>query len=157
MTWKLTVRGSADRPIAAEYLCPVHGRFTLDVERDANGDPPAEMPCGATATPESEVAAFRMLGVGEADDAALMGHHFDSTRPTRCGITSPYVISAPARAKVRSVEAVRGGYERPERPTWTDTTNLGEGQTLEDWQDDRAKVWEREREREVMQMAKELG
>ncbi len=45
MTFQIKLRGSADRPIAAEYLCPVHGRFVLTVERDQHGDPPGEAAC----------------------------------------------------------------------------------------------------------------
>jgi hypothetical protein len=40
-----SIHGSADRPIAAEYVCPVHGRFTQIVDRDANGDPPESTDC----------------------------------------------------------------------------------------------------------------
>lgn len=68
----------------------------------------------------------------------------------------PHVISAPGIARVRKVEAHRGGYQKPEHETWTNTENLGEGQDLDDWKDDRAKVWERERERQAMEMAREL-
>lgn len=137
MTWKLTVRGSSDRPIAAEYLCPVHGRFTLDVDRDANGDPPAEQACPVQ-MPDRDW--------GISDPPVI-----------ECGATSPYVISAPARAKVRVAEVVRGGYQKAEVPTWTDTTNLGEGQDLDDWHDDRDKVWERHREDAVKELERELG
>lgn len=119
----------SDRPMVAEYLCPVHGRFALTVDRDANGDPPPEMSCD-----------FEIESCGN----------------DTCGRASTFAISKPGFSKVKLVEAVRGGYQRPERETWTDTTNLGEGQSLEDWQDDRAKVWDRERERQVYEMTKEL-
>lgn len=120
MPWILKHKRST-QPMVAEYLCPVHGRFELTVERDVNGDPPAQAFC-----------------------------------PTTCGRASPFAISNPGYAKVRAVEAVRGGYEKPAFETWTDTTALGEGQDLDDWHDDRAKVWERHREAEVHKLTKEL-
>ncbi len=46
MTWTMKLTRS-DRPMVAEYLCPVHGRFELTVDRDANGDPPDEATCPA--------------------------------------------------------------------------------------------------------------
>lgn len=112
-----------DRPMVAEYDCPAHGRFPLEVARDASGDPPASVTCP------------RDL----------------------CGCESSWCVSATRGTRVRRVEVERGGYQRPERPTWTDTTNLGEGQDLEDWQADRDKVWEADHKNEVMQLAKELG
>ncbi len=140
-SWKMYVRGHRDRPMVAEYDCPVHGRFTLEVARDANGDPPARMSCDRRLTVIDSVVQYE--SVGQSGSV--------------CGLTSPHVISATRGARVRKVEVVRGGYQKAERETWTDTTNLGEGQELEDWQADRDKVWEREREREVMQLAKEIG
>lgn len=133
MTWILKLTRS-DRPMIAEYLCPVHGRFELEVARDEKGNPPEEMPCGAE---DREQWPDRH------------GHH----HVNRCGLTSPFAISASGYAKVKAVEAVRGGYEKAERPTYTDTTNLGEGQDLDDWWDDRAKVWERQRENEIKELS----
>jgi hypothetical protein len=132
MTYKLTIRTSPGALIAAEYECPLHGRFARDVPRLENGDPPEQVACGAPVS----------LGPGRAT--------------WRCGKVSPHVISASGIARVRKVEAHRGGYQRPEFETWTNTENLGEGQDLDDWKDDRAKVWERERERQAMEMAREL-
>lgn len=47
MTFTIKIRGVADRPIAAEYMCPIHGRFAVTIARDANGDAPGEVICGA--------------------------------------------------------------------------------------------------------------
>lgn len=114
-------------PMIAEYECPVHGRFEATVQRDEAGDPPVDVVC-----PDIN------------DDGVI------------CSQVSPWRISAP-RVRVRVIEVVRGGYQKPERETWTNTENLGEGQSLEDWRADRAKVWERDRESEVMALKKELG
>lgn len=144
--WKIIVRGSPDRPMVAEYLCPVHGRFTLEVARDANGDPPAEMAC-----PSAVLRPPALVTLADPRDAEHFG-----VRAT-CRLPSPFAISATRGARVRKVEVVRGGYQKPEVPTWTNTENLGEGQAFEDWQDDRDKVWERAREDEVKELQRELG
>lgn len=72
-----------------------------------------------------------------------------------CGEPSEYVISAP-RGKVRVAEVVRGGYQKPERETWTNIENLGEGQSPDEWRADRDQVWERDREQAVFELTKEL-
>lgn len=142
MTWKINIRTAPGALVAAEYLCPVHGRFALDVPRGEDGDPPAEQRC----VHPIEVRMFSLFGATPEERADRK----------RCPELAPHVISAPGTAKVRRVEAVRGSYQRPEFETWTNTENLGEGQDLDDWKDDRAKVWEREREREAMELARDL-
>lgn len=117
MPWILKHKRST-QPMIAEYLCPVHGRFTLTVDRDANGDPPAQAKCPTNAI---EIA---------------------------CGEISAFAISSPGYAKVRNWEVVRGKWEKPERPTYFDTRELGEGQPLEEFRAKRAKVWEEHRYQE---------
>lgn len=174
MTWTLKHTRS-DRPMVAEYLCPVHGRFTLEVARDANGNPPDGATCPAHRRRERCPTCIRPMATDQdslsldlnPDDgegtAALCWRHWnignqcdgvtsESVEPP-CGLASPFVISRPGYCKVKNVEAVRGGYQKPERPTWTDTTNLGEGQDVDDWWDDRAKVWDRQRESEIKELA----
>jgi hypothetical protein len=130
--WRIKTSGSAaGLPIAAEYLCPEHGRFTVDVTRDEKGDAPAEAKCTA-----------QVLGPGAP--FVLLA----------CGEWSPFVISAP-RARVKLVEVVRGKYQKPEFDTWTNTENLGEGQDLDDWIADRDKVWERDRENSIKELLDE--
>jgi hypothetical protein len=131
--WRIKTRGSAaGLPIAAEYLCQEHGRVTIDVTRDEHGDAPAEQRCPVMVT--RSVAGCRLERV---------------TIP--CSKASPFVISAPA-ARVKLVEVVRGGYAKPEHETWTNTENLGEGQDIDEWQDDREKVWERDRENSIKEL-----
>jgi hypothetical protein len=132
MTWTYKHTRS-DRPIVAEYLCPVHGRFELTVERDANGDPPASSECPVR---PSRVVP-RWVGSDEP-----------------CGAASPYAISAPGAARVKAFEVVRGGWEKPERPTYFDTRKLGEGQPLEEFRAERAKVWEERRWAENKELLK---
>jgi len=116
MTFKIKISGSIDRPIAAEYLCPVHGRFALTVERDPHGDPPSAAACPA-------------------------GGSWGYCAP---GKSSPFVISAPL-VGVRRVEAVKGGWQKPERPTWLDTRDLGEGQDLDEWRQKRGAIRDQQR------------
>ncbi len=71
-----------------------------------------------------------------------------------CEGPATWCISAPM-ARVNQIEAVKGKWTKPERPTYTDTRNLGEGQPLYDWKEDRAKVWEDRRKADVMKFAKE--
>lgn len=141
MTYKLTIRTAPGALIAAEYECPVHGRFAIDVPREANGDPPADVACPME---NPRWAVVNGAKVGHEDEGDV------------CARRSPHVISRTGIAKVRKVEAIRGGYQKPEFETWTNTENLGEGQDPDDWKADRAKVWERERERESMELARDL-
>ncbi len=122
MSFAIKIRGTTDRPIAAEYMCPEHGRFELVVDRDANGDAPAEARCPG---PQN----------GDAWTPASM---------TGCGYWAPYVISSPL-VGVRRVEAVKGGWEKPARPTYLDTRDLGEGQDIEEFRDKRQAIRDQER------------
>lgn len=173
MTWTLKHKRS-DRPMIAEYLCPVHGRFALTVERNENGDPPDEARCPAPGQRERCAVCARPTTTDEDSlNLELNPDHGDGTADLcwrhwnignrcdgvtseapepPCGRESHFAISAPGYCKVKNVEAVRGGYQKAERPTWTDTTNLGEGQDPDDWWDDRAKVWERQRESEIKEL-----
>lgn len=143
--WKLTVRTSPGSLIAAEYECPVHGRFALDVPRGEDGDPPREVVCE------------RALSLREAFHHPTKGLRWASPGAP-CREPSSHVISAPGIARVKKVTALVRGSDnvKPEFSTWTDTTNLAEGQDLDDWKADRAKVWERENERQAMELAREL-
>jgi hypothetical protein len=54
------------------------------------------------------------------------------------------------------VTAVRGRWEPPERKTFLDTRNLAEGQDIDDFRADRAAVWERQRQEDVMKVKRGL-
>jgi len=136
MTWTMKVRGAPTPTIASEYICPVHGRFRLDVER-VDGEAPAEVRC------------IRRV---EARMINLFGATTEERRDRQtCRERCAYAISAP-RGKVKTVEVVRGGYQKPGASTWTNTENLGEGQDYDDWVADRDKVWEREREDSIKEL-----
>lgn len=123
----------SDRPMVAEYRCPVHGLFSLEVTRDENGDPPSTRPCSA---PKD-----RCLRDGCA-------------APYACGLPSPYCVSAP-RVGVRRVEAVKGKWEKPERKTFLDTRNLGEGQELDDFRADRERIWDEKRKQDLKELLRD--
>jgi hypothetical protein len=74
--------------------------------------------------------------------------------PDGCGLRSPWVISSPL-TRVNPIEAVKGKWTKPERKTYTDTRNLGEGQPLHEWREDRAKIWEEKRKEDVVRFARE--
>lgn len=120
----------ADRPMVAEYTCPEHGKFAREVDRDENGDPPAELPC--------RVEVERYDGVRRS-------------LVTYCGLTSPFTISAP-RVGVRRVEAVRGGWEKPARKTFLDTRDLGEGQDPDEWRENRAAIRDEDRRQHLKEL-----
>jgi hypothetical protein len=69
--WVMKRSGAVDEPVALEYLCPVHGRFTARVSKD---DTPDEMPCPSRLTTLEAVALY---------EAASQGDH-------ACGLTSPW-------------------------------------------------------------------
>jgi hypothetical protein len=136
----IKVHGAGGR-IVADYECPVHGRFEATVEREQNGDPPEEVKCQHWLDESETIAA---------------GHEWFGYPTLFCGQWSPYRISAPL-TRVRKVEAVKGGWTKPGKKTYTDTRSLGEGQSLADWKADRAKVWEERRQEDVMRFKREHG
>jgi len=141
MPFVIKIRGSADREIAAEYMCPEHGRFTLTTARDANGDAPGEAPCPAKKPTDPAARAVLMMGGESEEVASWMG----------CHEPSPYVISAP-RVGVRRVEAVKGGWEKPARKTFLDTRNLGEGQDIDEWRENRAAIRDEQRRQSLKEL-----
>lgn len=111
-------RGS-DKVVAC-YVCPVDGEFDCEVERDANGDAPEVIPCP-------------LIEPGSEDEEL------------RCGQPATWTPSASIGYRVRRVEVVRGKWEKPERKTYLDTRKLGEGQSVEEFQAERKKVWRERR------------
>ena len=70
-----------------------------------------------------------------------------------CFLASHWVPAA-VFGKVRNWEVQRGGWQKPERPTWTDTRDLGEGQELHEWQEKRRAVWDEERKKDSIKYAR---
>lgn len=69
-----------------------------------------------------------------------------------CGIVSPWTISAPLHRV--AVTAARGGWQKPERKTYLDTRELGEGMDIQEWREKRAAIREEQRKREVMELVR---
>jgi hypothetical protein len=130
MTFVIKVRGSA--PMVAEYLCPKHGRFDELVDRDANGDPPARRICGAE----------------------MVDEYFPGDPPALCARVAEFVMSAPIGRVKRGEAGVQGKYEPPPHSGYMDTRALGEGQSLDEWRADRAKVRQEQRIREITEVMK---
>jgi hypothetical protein len=97
MTWVVKHKRSPGSLIAAEYECPVHGRFTRTVERDEHGNPPSDVECD-----ERECDRY----CDRCDVGGDCG--------TTCRRLAPHVISS-CRVKVRTVTAARRGKD-PDPP-----------------------------------------
>ena len=121
MSYVVKFRGDTTRPIVAVYTCPEHGEFDAEVARDASGGAPEFIECG--------------LECGVEADAY-------------CGLEASWTPT-PIACSVRRVEVVRGKYEKPERPTYLDTRKLGEGQDIEEFRAERARIWDEKRRADV--------
>lgn len=130
MSYIVKNRGERSRPILADYTCPVHGVFELLVDRDDNGEAPDAIEC-----------PIELLD-------------FSGDPPMSCGERSTWTPSV-IDSRVRKVEVVRGKWEKPERPTYYDTRDLGEGQDIDEWRDARRAKWDEQRKRDVYEMAKD--
>ena len=125
MTFTIRVRGAPSQPITQEFECPDHGRFTATAPRDTESMPcPEEILC-----PE-----------GCPDEWVP------------CGLASPWVISAPM-GRVNIAEVSRGKSDGPPTEAYMSTRSLFEGQSMQEWRDQRAKMWterDRKKDKEAM-------
>lgn len=71
-----------------------------------------------------------------------------------CGASSPWSPTK-LNGKVRRVEVVRGGWQKPERKTWLDTRELGEGQDIQEFREKRRAIREEERQKAVREMLRD--
>jgi hypothetical protein len=125
MTYVSKFRSAGGRVVAV-YTCPVHGEFDLEVEREPNGDAPDSIQCPWPIDDNS------------SEEAPPMACQRATWTPT------------PVTCRVRRIEAVKGKWERPERKTYLDTRELGEGMSMEEFQAKRKAVWEEKRKADVM-------
>ena len=137
-TFTIKIRGASSQPTMAEYMCPVHGRFDLVVERDANGDPPAEAKCEHWFSKEETEA---------------VGHAWHGHPTLFCGEWSPYVISAPM-GRVKRGEVTRGKADEKPTPFALDTEALADGMSLKEWKKRRADMW---RAKDYAEFKKNIG
>lgn len=125
--------GDITKPVVATYTCPEHGEFDAEVERDEKGEAPDEIQCPLPPMRDPDARW----------DAETCGMATWTPTPIAC--------------RVRRIEAIKGRWEKPERQTFLDTRNLAEGQDIDDFRADRAAVWERRRQEDVMAVKKEFG
>ncbi len=125
MTFAIKVRGSAGL-LMAEYRCPVHGVFEVLVERDANGDPPAEAMC--------------TVAVGWGGEVP-------------CDEPAPWTISAPPVHTQFVVFATHGRNDAKPNRDALDTRPLAEGRKKE-WRINRNKLREERRHKRVKELLK---
>jgi hypothetical protein len=147
MTFIRRHSGDSTRPIVAVYTCPVHGEFDAEVQRDENGEAPDMVAC----TIEDD--CWGCGGQPSAPGAAHCCEVCMGKSIASCQRGAPWTPS-PVAARVRRVEAVKGTWEKPERETYLDTTELGEGMDIDDFREKRAAIWERRRQEEVMAVKK---
>lgn len=129
--------------IVTDYLCPLHGHFEATVEAPS----PDEMPC------PGEV---HMHGEGAPDvehTPAELAAMEAGGLTARCGLSSPWSPTA-MHGKVKAWEVERGGWEKPERQSFLDTRELGEGQDIQDFREKRSAIRDQERKAAVMEMLK---
>lgn len=69
-----------------------------------------------------------------------------------CGEMSPWTITSAPLGRMKKIEAVRGGWEKPARPTYLDTRELGEGMPKDEWLEKRRKIRDEQRWKEVKEM-----
>jgi hypothetical protein len=127
MTFTVKHRGASSQPMVCVYTCPEHGEFDAEVQRDENGNSPDVIEC-----PLGEVYGM----------------------PSVCGQLATWTPS-PVFGKVKPWEVVRGSWEKPARPTYLDTRELGEGQSYDDFKKKRAAIWEEKRKADVMRFKQE--
>jgi hypothetical protein len=114
--------------VTADYLCPTHGHFEASVE---------------TPTPDDHPCPVEIDCDHRGDGHACI-----------CGTSSPWSPTQ-FNGKVKRVEVVRGGWQKPERKTWLDTRELGEGQDPEEFRAKRREIRDEERKKAVMEMLRE--
>ena len=70
-----------------------------------------------------------------------------------CGSMAAWSPS-PVLGRVKSIEVSRGGYAKPDRKTWLDTRELGEGMPLAEFKAKRRKIREEQTWRETKELLK---
>jgi hypothetical protein len=133
MTYISKFRGAGGRVVAC-YTCPSCGEVEREVERDSNGEAPDTIVCNEYLDTNGVIEA-RYGFAPHCDQYAVW-------TPT------------PIPGRVRRIEVSRGGCQNQERSTYLDTRELGEGQSMEEFQKKRKAVWDEKRKRDVMDIKK---
>jgi hypothetical protein len=139
MTFIRKHSGDRTMPIVAVYTCPEHGEFDAEVQRDENGEAPDVIPC--------DRALDAVIEPGRSESGYQL-------RINLCGLPASWTPS-PVVGRVKRFEVVRGKWEKPERPTYLDTRELGEGQSMDEFRAKRRAIWEEKRKADVMKFKRE--
>ena len=134
MTFIRKHSGDREKPIVCAYTCPRCGEFDAEVKRDENGEAPDVIECG------------NLIESVEHDD----GNHTIAV----CLGVAAWTPSPTVGCRVRRIEVVKGKWEKPERKTYLDTRELGEGMDIDEFRAKRAAIWEEKRQQDVMAVKK---
>jgi hypothetical protein len=136
MTFIIKHKPLPGSPMMAEYVCPVHGRFEMLVERDEHGDPPPSASCPGWLPGPDELEVHIRLPAELLPDAPdeLEDDELEDQPP--CAELAELVISAPS-IKYWSRDPVPIGYASKsdeKDPRALDTEPLATGKmTKAEW------------------------
>jgi hypothetical protein len=125
MTFTIRIRTLPGAPMLCEYECPVHGRFELLVERDANGDPPAWVWCEQVCSDEPHECDY-----GDHSDERLA----ELDRRVAAGGEQPYCAMDCVARGGRRAELVVGTTGRGSITHWSaNPTPIGRASKSDEW------------------------
>ncbi|NUO54312.1 MAG: hypothetical protein HOV80_36165 [Polyangiaceae bacterium] len=133
-----------DTPIVATYTCAEHGEMDIVIRRAANGEAPDELAC-----------PVEDPGLVELAKTMTFANDQERTEFVTCAMPAAWTPSPDVGYRVKRFEVVRGGWEKPARPTYLDTRELGEGQSYDEFRKKRAAIWEEKRKADVMRFKRE--
>jgi len=140
--------------IVAEYECPVHGRFELTVERDANGDAPAKGRCPRRVVHGGASVEYRPGAFPSESVLKRLNERCEVVTGCSDGYESPWVISAPM-GRVSPFSMVTGRSDpRPSDRHVMDTSKLADGMPISEFKAERAKV---HRDESLRRVRKAIG
>jgi hypothetical protein len=141
VTYTVKHRGDRTATIVCVYTCPEHGEFETEVQRDETGSAPDHASCTRDVYGPCDACGLEEEAHWSDD---VNHHHYRA-----CGQSSAWTPQ-PITCRVKRFEVVRGGWEKPERKTFLDTRNLGEGQSMEEFKAERKKIWDEKRHADAM-------
>ncbi|HKP06817.1 MAG TPA: hypothetical protein VJU58_06150 [Microbacterium sp.] len=141
MAWINKVGGKVDGVLHGrvkhEYLCPVHGRFAVEVP---SADPPNEMPC-----PEDD-----WTDVSAAEACELVNRGYE---PNTCGRTAPWSPSSMNwKLAYGGVTVSHGKADAAPTPHALTTRDLADGMPMNEWRAARAKLREERRRKRIKEL-----
>jgi hypothetical protein len=71
-----------------------------------------------------------------------------------CSAPSTWTPPSTLHGSVKRWEVVRGGWTKPERSTYYDTRELGEGMPIDEWRAKRQAKWDESRKSDVAALAR---